>query len=87
MTVGLSVAIGSIDLSDMTNMDKVMKSFGNVTSGLGIALVRTLVELHGGRVETEIGIGYRRVVCTLPLDPTGRAMRAASNALLRASSR
>ena len=45
----------------------------DVTSGLGIALVRTLVELHGGRVETEIGIGYRRVVCTLPLDPTGRA--------------
>jgi len=45
----------------------------DVTSGLGIALVRTLVELHGGRVETEIGVGYRRVVCTLPLDPTGRA--------------
>jgi signal transduction histidine kinase len=45
----------------------------DVTSGLGIALVRTLVELHGGRVETEIGLGYRRVVCTLPLDPTGRA--------------
>ena len=45
----------------------------DVTSGLGIALVRTLVELHGGRVETEIGIGYRRVICTLPLDPTGRA--------------
>src|SRR6185295_17707596 len=34
----------------------------DVTSGLGIALVRTLVELHGGRVETEIGLGYRRVV-------------------------
>jgi signal transduction histidine kinase len=45
----------------------------DVTSGLGIALVRTLVELHGGRVETEIGVGYRRVICTLPLDPTGRA--------------
>jgi signal transduction histidine kinase len=48
----------------------------DVTSGLGIALVRTLVELHGGRVETEIGLGYRRVVCTLPLDPTGRAAAA-----------
>ncbi|HEX6121364.1 MAG TPA: PAS-domain containing protein, partial [Dongiaceae bacterium] len=48
----------------------------DVTSGLGIALVRTLVELHGGRVETEIGLGYRRVVCTLPLDSTGRAAAA-----------
>ncbi|WP_162917419.1 sensor histidine kinase [Dongia deserti] len=48
----------------------------DVTSGLGIALVRTLVELHGGRVETEIGLGYRRVVCTLPLDPSGRAAAA-----------
>ena len=48
----------------------------DVTSGLGIALVRTLVELHGGRVETEIGLGYRRVVCTLPLDQSGRAAAA-----------
>jgi len=48
----------------------------DVTSGLGIALVRTLVELHGGRVETEIGLGYRRVVCTLPLDSSGRAAAA-----------
>ncbi len=50
----------------------------DVTSGLGIALVRTLVELHGGRVETEIGLGYRRVVCTLPLDSSDRAAAAAS---------
>jgi len=43
--LGLSVAIGSIDLSDMTNMDKVMKSFGNVTSGLGTAFDTTLLGL------------------------------------------
>ena len=30
---------------------------------------------HAGG-ETEIGLGYRRVVCTLPLDPTGRAAAA-----------
>lgn len=43
--LGLSVAIGSIDLSDMTNMDKVMKSFGQVTSGLGTAFDTTLLGL------------------------------------------
>jgi len=43
--LGLSVAIGSIDLSDMTDMEKVMKSFGNVTSGLGTAFDTTLLGL------------------------------------------
>ena len=33
-------------------------------------------EQEMSRVETEIGLGYRRVVCTLPLDPTGRAAAA-----------
>jgi biopolymer transport protein ExbB/TolQ len=43
--LGLSVAIGSIDLSDMTDMEKVMKSFGSVTSGLGTAFDTTLLGL------------------------------------------
>src|SRR5690606_18219262 len=33
--LGLSTAIGSIDLSDTSNLDKIMGSIGNVTSGLG----------------------------------------------------
>jgi len=43
--LGLSVAIGSIDLSNMNDMEKVMKSFGNVTSGLGTAFDTTLLGL------------------------------------------
>jgi len=43
--LGLSLAIGSIDLSDMTDMEKVMKSFGQVTSGLGTAFDTTLLGL------------------------------------------
>ncbi len=43
--LGLSVAIGSIDLSNMSDMEKVMKSFGSVTSGLGTAFDTTLLGL------------------------------------------
>lgn len=43
--LGLSVAIGSIDLTDMTDMEKVMKSFGKVTGGLGTAFDTTLLGL------------------------------------------
>src|SRR5206468_2841361 len=82
LQLALAVEVSSGPSSDATVVESSMLpaeiggsagSGRDVTSGLGIALVRTLVELHGGRVETEIGLGYRRVVCTLPLDPTGRA--------------
>ena len=43
--LGLSQAIGAIDLSNVTDMDKIMKSFGNVTSGLGTAFDTTLLGL------------------------------------------
>jgi signal transduction histidine kinase len=36
------------------------------TRGLGMALVKTLIELHGGTIETRNGPGYRMVVCRLP---------------------
>ena len=38
------------------------------TRGLGMALVKTLIELHGGTLETRGGTGYRIVVCRLPDD-------------------
>jgi len=43
--LGLSQAIGSIDLSDTSDLDKIMGSIGNVTSGLGTAFDTTLLGL------------------------------------------
>ncbi len=43
--LGLSSAIGSIDLSDTSDLDKIMGSIGNVTSGLGTAFDTTLLGL------------------------------------------
>jgi signal transduction histidine kinase len=40
------------------------------TRGLGMSLVKTLIELHGGTLETKSGAGYRLVVCRLPDDKT-----------------
>lgn len=37
------------------------------TRGLGIALARTLVEMHGGRMTTESGAQGRRIVSALPI--------------------
>lgn len=37
------------------------------TRGLGVALARTLIEMHGGRLVTEAGPQGRRIVCALPL--------------------
>lgn len=38
------------------------------TRGLGVALARTLIEMHGGRLTTESGPRGRRIVCSLPLN-------------------
>jgi signal transduction histidine kinase len=38
------------------------------TRGLGMSLVKTLIELHGGTLETRSGPGYRLVICRLPDD-------------------
>jgi flagellar motor component MotA len=43
--LGLSQAIGSMDLSNVSDMDKIMASIGNVTSGLGTAFDTTLLGL------------------------------------------
>ncbi len=38
------------------------------TRGLGMSLVKTLIELHGGALETRSGPGYRLVICRIPDD-------------------
>jgi biopolymer transport protein ExbB/TolQ len=43
--LGLSQAIGSMDLSNVSDMDKIMSSISNVTSGLGTAFDTTLLGL------------------------------------------
>lgn len=43
--LGLSQAIGAMDLTNVSDMDKIMKSIGNVTSGLGTAFDTTLLGL------------------------------------------
>jgi biopolymer transport protein ExbB/TolQ len=43
--LGLSQAIGSMDLTNVSDMDKIMGSIGKVTSGLGTAFDTTLLGL------------------------------------------
>lgn len=43
--LGLSQAIGAMDLTNVSDMDKIMASIGNVTSGLGTAFDTTLLGL------------------------------------------
>jgi signal transduction histidine kinase len=38
------------------------------TRGLGMSLVKTLIELHGGTLETRAGPGLRLVICRIPDD-------------------
>lgn len=55
---------GEPNLASLTDSSSVGRS---ATGGLGIALVKTLISLHGGRIETDVGTGYRRVTCVIPL--------------------
>src|SRR6185369_2689910 len=55
---------GEPTLASITDSSSVGRS---ATGGLGMALVKTLIGLHGGRIETDIGAGYRRVTCVVPL--------------------
>ncbi len=43
------------------------------TRGLGMSLVKTLIELHGGTLETRSGPGFRLVICRLPMESEERA--------------
>ncbi len=46
-------------------------------AGLGLSLVRSFVELHGGRVDIDSSAGRgTTVVCTFPLDQAARRSAA-----------
>ncbi len=64
---------GDIILPSVVDSTSVGRS---ATGGLGIALVKTLIGLHGGRVETDIGTGYRRVTCVVPLNANAAGVAA-----------
>ena len=44
--------------------------------GLGMSLVKTLIELHGGALESRGGPGYRMVVCHLPQEAVAKTPAA-----------
>ena len=46
------------------------------TRGLGMSLVKTLIELHGGTLENRSGPGFRTVICKLPREAEDRSQVA-----------
>jgi signal transduction histidine kinase len=75
---GLQGVIGG-EATDFGVTSVARASLGRgTTRGLGMALVKTLIELHGGGMETRAGPGYRMVVCRLPLEAVARAPVAVS---------
>jgi signal transduction histidine kinase len=65
--------------------DKIFKSFESDPlgsrhrgAGLGLSIVRSFVELHGGTVELDSAVGRgTTVICTFPLEQTARHIAAA----------
>jgi signal transduction histidine kinase len=75
---GLQGVIGG-EATDFGITSMARTSLGRgTTRGLGMALVKTLIELHGGSMETRSGTGFRMVVCRLPLEAVARAPVAVS---------
>ncbi|MDQ7248960.1 PAS-domain containing protein [Dongia sedimenti] len=69
---GLQGVIGG-EATDFGVTSVARASLGRgTTRGLGMALVKTLIELHGGSMETRSGPGFRMVVCRLPLEAVSR---------------
>jgi signal transduction histidine kinase len=69
---GLQGVIGG-EATDFGVTSVARASLGRgTTRGLGMALVKTLIELHGGTMETRSGPGFRMVVCRLPLEAVAR---------------
>jgi signal transduction histidine kinase len=65
--------------------DRIFKSFESDPlgsrhrgAGLGLSIVRSFVELHGGTVDVDSAVGRgTTVICTFPLEQTGRQIAAA----------
>jgi len=75
---GLQGVIGG-EATDFGVTSVARASLGRgTTRGLGMSLVKTLIELHGGSMETKSGPGFRMVVCKLPLEAVARAQEAVS---------
>lgn len=68
-TMDISVAVRSAqdDFGVDVGADSDSSQARSSTRGLGVALARTLIELHGGRLVTETSVQGRRIVCVLPL--------------------
>ena len=67
-TLDISVAVQGAqdDFGVDVGPDSDSSQARSSTRGLGVALARTLIELHGGRLVTETGPQGRRIVCALP---------------------
>lgn len=65
--------------------DRIFKSFESDPlgsrhrgAGLGLSIVRSFVELHGGTVDVDSAVGHgTAVICTFPLEHTSRHIAAA----------
>lgn len=67
MDIGVAVQGAQDDFGVDVGPDSDSSQARSSTRGLGVALARTLIELHGGRLVTETGPQGRRIVCALPL--------------------
>ncbi|MGA8549618.1 MAG: ATP-binding protein [Stellaceae bacterium] len=83
----LSVAdtgIGIAPADQLRVFEKFARSKRHASSGLGLSLVKSLIELHGGSVEIESAPGRgTRVICRLPASrepPAGHAAAAMESA-------
>lgn len=80
----LSVAdtgIGIAPADQLRVFEKFARGKRHASSGLGLSLVKSLIELHGGTVAIESALGHgTRVICRLPASrelPVGHATAAA----------
>ncbi len=67
LNIGVAVQGAQDDFGVDVGPDSDSSQSRSSTRGLGVALARTLIEMHGGRLVTESSPQGRRIVCVLPL--------------------